>query len=115
MSDDCIFCKIAAKEIPSEIVYEDDEILAFKDINARAPVHLLVIPKRHIETFNDLNDDDMRIMADILSRIRDLAVSQGVAERGYRIVVNCNRDGGQEVFHLHFHLMGGRGFSWPPG
>ncbi|NQT32942.1 MAG: histidine triad nucleotide-binding protein [Candidatus Omnitrophica bacterium] len=115
MADDCIFCKIIRKEIPSEIVFEDDEILVFKDINPQAPVHLLLIPTRHIETLNDVDQSDQALIGKLLSVAKHLAGEMGVSEGGYRVVVNCNKDAGQDVFHLHAHLLGGRKFSWPPG
>lgn len=115
MPDDCIFCKIARKEIPAEVVYEDDEFMAFKDLNAKAPVHLLFITKKHIPTLNDLSPEDIGVMGRMFKCIRDVAVSQGIEASGYRVVANCNKDGGQEVFHLHFHLLGGRSLMWPPG
>jgi len=105
---DCIFCKIANKEIPSEILYEDDQILAFKDINPIAPVHLLVIPKKHIISVNDIVDEDTEVIGNIFIVIKKLAQQQGIAESGYRVITNIGRDGGQEVKHLHFHLIGGK-------
>ncbi|MCK5450672.1 MAG: histidine triad nucleotide-binding protein [Candidatus Omnitrophica bacterium] len=115
MNDNCIFCKIVNKDIETEFVYEDDDIVVFKDINSQAPIHLLFIPKKHIETLNDISDEDSVLLSKMLMKIRDVAKSRGIAEDGYRVVVNCNRNAGQEVFHLHAHLLGGRGFSWPPG
>lgn len=105
---DCIFCKIVAKEIPSQIVFEDDNILAFKDINPVAPVHILVIPKKHLASINEISELDKGVIGDIFIVLKELAASQGVAETGYRIVVNTGREGGQEVGHLHFHLIGGK-------
>jgi histidine triad (HIT) family protein len=115
MSGDCIFCKIANKEIPAEVVYEDNDIMAFRDLKAKAPVHLLFIPKKHIPTLNDMDEEDVVIAGKMLKAIRDVASQQGVDAAGYRVVVNCNKDGGQEVYHLHFHLLGGRNLLWPPG
>lgn len=115
MSSDCLFCKIANKEIKSEIVYEDDEVVAFKDINPKAPVHLLFIPKRHVSSMNEITEDDANILGKILMRIKDVAREQGIDEGGYRTIINCNKDAGQEVFHVHVHLLGGRKFAWPPG
>jgi len=106
---------IANREIPAEVVYEDPEIMAFKDLNAMAPVHLLFIPKKHIPTLNDMDEGDVAIAGRMLKVIRDVASSQGIDSAGYRVVANCNKDGGQEVYHLHFHLLGGRGLLWPPG
>lgn len=115
MHSDCVFCKIVRKEIPAEVVYEDGDIVAFKDINAKAPVHLVVIPKKHLSTLNDLGAEDINTAGRILKVISELALSSGIDKRGYRVVVNCNSDGGQEVMHLHFHLLGGRSLAWPPG
>lgn len=105
--EDCIFCKIIKGEIPSQKVYEDEDILAFKDINPLAPVHILVIPKKHIETTNDLEEVDELIIGKIFTIIKKLAKENNL-ENGYRVVNNCGEDGGQEVKHLHFHLLGGR-------
>ncbi len=105
---DCIFCKIVNKEIPSEILYEDDNILAFKDINPVAPVHVLVIPKKHIISVNDIIDQDVQVIGNIFVVIKKLATQLGVAESGYRVVTNTGKDGGQVVGHLHFHLIGGK-------
>ena len=115
MNDDCIFCKIIEKTIPSKIVFEDDDIIAFHDINPQARVHLIVIPKKHIETVNDLNEEDGFLLGKIFGTIKALAIENGVSEEGYRVVINCNKNAGQEVFHVHFHLLGGRKFTWPPG
>jgi len=115
MKDDCIFCKIANKEIKAEIVYEDEKILAFKDLKPVSPVHFLFIPKKHIETLNDISEEDAGLVERLFFRIREIAANEGISEDGYRVVVNCNKNAGQEVFHLHVHLLGGRLFSWPPG
>jgi histidine triad (HIT) family protein len=115
MKEDCIFCGIAAGKIQADILYEDEDIIAFKDIHAKAPVHILFIPKKHVETLNDISEQDERIIGRIFGKIRDIAQIEGISEGGYRVVANCNKGAGQEVFHVHFHLMGGRGFSWPPG
>lgn len=104
---DCIFCKIIAGDIPSKKVYEDDEVYAFEDIAPQAPVHLLIIPKKHIPTMNDVTEDDGGAIVAIHRAIRHLAVERGLDKQGYRVVNNCGRDGGQVVFHLHYHLMGG--------
>ena len=106
--DDCIFCKIIKKEIPSSIVYEDDEILAFRDINPVAPIHVLVIPKKHIESVLELNEEDEKLVGKIYTVINKIAKQEGIDEKGFRIVVNCGEDGGQEVRHLHFHIIGGK-------
>lgn len=104
---DCIFCKIINKEIPSKIVYEDDDILAFEDINPLAKVHILLIPKKHIETAADLQEEDAAVIGKIYLTAKKIAEEKGMAEDGYRIVNNCKEFGGQEVFHIHFHLLGG--------
>jgi histidine triad (HIT) family protein len=106
--EDCIFCKIIKKEIPSEIVYEDDEILAFKDIEPVAPVHILVIPKKHISSLVEISKEDEQLIGRIYSKINEIAKAQGILEKGFRVVVNCGEDGGQAVKHLHFHLLGGQ-------
>ncbi len=112
---DCLFCKMVAGEIQPDVVRETDEVLAFRDINPQAPTHILIIPKRHIATLNDITPEDAGLVGRLFTVARELAVSEGIAESGYRCVFNCNRDAGQEVFHLHLHLLGGRRFSWPPG
>jgi len=113
--EDCIFCRIAKRDIPSDIVYEDDEVLAFKDLNPQAPVHVLFITKRHIASMDKLEQGDAEIVGRLLFRAKEVAREQGIAEGGYRVVLNCNRNAGQEVFHIHAHLLGGRKFAWPPG
>ena len=110
-----IFSKIINKEIPAEIVYEDDELLAFNDINPQAPVHILIIPKKEIKTLNDVQIEDKDILGKMILLAKDLAKKYNIDESGYRTVFNCNDDGGQTVFHIHLHLIGGRSFSWPPG
>lgn len=112
---ECVFCKIIARKIPSKIEFENDEIMAFGDILPQAPVHLLVIPKRHIAKTPDLKDDDVLLVGRVLLAASDLARQKGLDEHGYRIVINSGADAGQEVPHLHVHLLGGRKFSWPPG
>ncbi len=109
----CLFCKIVNKEISSDIVYEDDEVLAFNDIDKKAPVHILIIPKKHIPTFNDI--DDYSIIEKITKTIQKLVRDKKIDKEGYRVVANCNQNGGQAVFHLHYHLLGGRPMQWPPG
>ncbi|MEQ1637751.1 MAG: histidine triad nucleotide-binding protein [Methylococcales bacterium] len=111
--NDCLFCKMVAGNIKPDIVYEDEQVLAFRDINPQAPVHILIIPKRHIATLNDL--DDQKLAGKLLQTTTDLASAEGLAEAGYRTVINCNQDGGQAVYHLHVHLLGGRQLLWPPG
>lgn len=112
---DCLFCKIAAGEIPSTKVYEDELVYAFRDIEPQAPVHVLIIPKEHIKSANELNEENARVVAHIYTVAAKIAKAEGVAENGYRIVNNCGEDGGQTVGHLHFHLLGGRSLAWPPG
>ena len=106
--NDCIFCKIVNKEIPSSIVYEDNEILAFKDINPVAPIHILAIPKKHIESVVDLKQEDELLIGKIYTVINKIAKQEEIEESGFRVVVNCGEDGGQEVKHLHFHILGGK-------
>ena len=113
--DDCLFCKIAAKQIPAKIVYEDERLVAFDDIRPQAPVHTLIIPKEHFASLNDVPEDRAGLLAAILVAARKIAGDKGIAASGYRIVLNTARDSGQEVFHIHFHLLGGRRMTWPPG
>ncbi|MCL7421911.1 MAG: histidine triad nucleotide-binding protein [Methylobacter sp.] len=110
---DCLFCKMVAGEIKPDVVFEDDRILAFRDINPQAPVHILVIPKVHVPTLNDL--DDTELAGRLLQTVVKLAKQEGLAEDGYRTAISCNKRGGQEVYHLHLHLLGGRQMKWPPG
>ena len=112
---DCLFCKIVRREIPGKIVFEDDEMLAFEDINPQAPTHVLVIPKRHIESLNALEAGDDSIVGAIVRRASAIARDRGISAGGYRTVFNTNRDAGQTVFHIHLHLLGGRSMAWPPG
>ena len=112
---DCLFCRIIKKELPASIVFEDDTILAFNDINPQAPTHVLVLPKRHIATLNDLGAADDSLVGEIVRRAAAIAAERGLAAGGYRTVFNTNRDAGQTVFHLHLHLVGGRHMGWPPG
>lgn len=114
MVQNCLFCKIIAGEIPSQVVYQDDRVFAFKDIAPVAPVHVLIIPKKHISTLEDLNPEDAEIMGHILVTASKLARELGL-EKGYRVVSNCKEEGGQTVYHVHFHLIGGRKMHWPPG
>ena len=114
MADKSVFQRIVDKEIPAKIVYEDDRCLAFHDVAPQAPTHILVIPKRPIVSVATVEDSDTELIAHLWLRIRDIAKQQNL-ERGYRVVVNCGRDGGQSVDHLHFHLLGGRQMTWPPG
>ena len=112
---DCLFCKIVTKTLQSGIVYEDDQVLAFEDISPQAPVHILVIPRRHIPTLGDCTEKETALIGKLILVAKELAQGRGVADAGYRIVINCNRGAGQSVFHLHAHLLAGREFTWPPG
>lgn len=111
----CVFCRIINKEIPSNIVFEDDKVLAFHDINPQAPYHILVVPKKHVPTLLDLTEEDRDLIGHIYLIIKKIAQDLGFAERGYRVVVNCKEEAGQTVFHLHFHVLAGRTMGWPPG
>lgn len=113
--NNCIFCKIINQEIPAKIIYEDDRILAFDDINPQAPVHVLLIPKEHFSSLNDIPEEKKDLMGHILLKARQVAQEKGVKDRGYRIVLNTAGDSGQDVFHIHFHVLGGRRMTWPPG
>ena len=112
---DTIFSKIIRREIPAEIVFEDDNVLGFRDVNAQAPTHVLFIPKRAIATLNDLADGDAELIGRLVLAATAYAKEQGLADSGYRLVINCNEDGGQSVYHLHLHLLAGRRMTWPPG
>ena len=112
---DCLFCKIVGKQLPSEIVFENDDVLAFKDIDPQAPIHILVIPKEHITTTNDLEKRHKELVGEIFLTAKHLAKELDIAEDGYRTVFNCNKKGGQAVYHIHLHLLGGRQMNWPPG
>ncbi|TAJ09455.1 MAG: histidine triad nucleotide-binding protein [Nitrospirae bacterium] len=112
---DCLFCKIAAKAIPAKLVHEDDRAVAFDDINPQAPVHTLVIPRKHVASMAELNEADAGLLGHLLLVGNQVAKQKGIAEGGYRLVVNTGRNGGQTVFHLHLHLLGGRPMHWPPG
>ena len=115
MSIDCLFCKIVAGEIPVEFVYESDTVVAFRDINPQAPTHILVIPRKHIATINDLTPEDEELVGGLYTAAREIAEAEGIAEDGYRTVMNCNEGAGQSVFHIHLHVLGGRLMNWPPG
>jgi len=112
---DCLFCKIARKEIPAKIVYEDRHVVAFEDIHPQAPVHVLVIPKSHFATFNDVGPDEEALLGHMMLVATRMAKEKGVNDTGYRLVGNCLEGAGQSVFHIHVHLLGGRRFAWPPG
>ena len=113
--NDCIFCKIASGEFNTEFLYQDDHIVAFRDLNPQAPQHILLIPRKHIPTLNDLTDDDVMLAGHLLKTATQLANELGFAQTGYRTLFNCNSGGGQEVYHIHLHLLGGRQMTWPPG
>jgi histidine triad (HIT) family protein len=112
---DCLFCKIISRDIPASIVYEDDQLVAFNDINPQAPTHVLVIPKRHIATLNDARPEDDQLVGEMVRRAAAIAKERGLSAGGFRTVFNTNRDAGQTVFHIHLHLLGGRSMHWPPG
>jgi histidine triad (HIT) family protein len=112
---ECLFCRIVRKEIPGSVVYEDDDVLVFNDINPQAPLHALVIPKRHIATLNDLSPADDALVGQMIRRAAAVARDKGYAERGFRTVFNTNAEAGQTVFHIHLHVLAGRGLKWPPG
>ena len=112
---DCLFCKILDGEIPADIVYESDTAIAFRDINPQAPTHVLIIPRKHIATINDIEEADQGLVGSLYTAAREIAREEGYAESGYRAVMNCNEDAGQTVFHIHLHLLAGRPMGWPPG
>ena len=115
MNNDCLFCRIIAGQIPGAIVHQDDAVVAFKDINPQAPLHVLIVPRKHIPTLNDLSPDDDALVGAMHRRAAALAKEHGYHERGYRTVFNTQREAGQSVFHIHLHLLAGRGLAWPPG
>jgi histidine triad (HIT) family protein len=108
MSSDCLFCKIVRRELPGTVVFEDDWLLAFRDVSPQAPTHILIVPKRHVATVNDLEEGDAELAGRLILRAQALAREEGIDETGYRLVMNCNAEGGQTVYHLHLHLLGGR-------
>jgi len=112
---DCLFCKMVEGEIEPDTVYEDEYILAFRDINPQAPTHVLIIPKQHIATLNDLEEQHTELLGKMYLAAKKIARQEGLAEDGYRAVINCGKNGGQMVFHIHLHLLGGRAMQWPPG
>ena len=113
--NDCLFCKIISNEIPSDCVFENENMYAFRDINPQAPVHILIIPKTHISTLNDVGDNHKLLVGEILLTSKMLAEKEGISDSGYRTVFNCNKNGGQDIYHIHLHLLGGRKMTWPPG
>ncbi len=112
---DCLFCKIISREIPTEIVYEDDKIIAFKDVQPHAPVHVLIVPKEHIPTIADVTESSVPLIGYLHLKVKEIADELGIGESGYRLVCNYGRDGDQIIPHIHFHLLGGRPLAWPPG
>lgn len=112
---DCIFCKIAEGQIPSDVVYEDDDVIAFDDVNPVAPTHVLIIPKKHVSTLNDVENKDEILLGKMLACAKKVAGDKNLSSAGYRVVMNVMSGAGQSVFHIHFHLLGGRPFNWPPG
>jgi len=112
---DCIFCKIISGEIPSNEVYSDDELFAFRDVNPQAPVHVLIVPRKHIERVVDFTDSDAGLVGRMVLAANKIAESEGLVKNGFRYVLNCNEHGGQAVFHVHLHVLGGRQMTWPPG
>jgi histidine triad (HIT) family protein len=112
---DCIFCKVGAGQIPAGVVFQDDEVMAFEDVHPQAPVHVLVIPKRHIGGLNEAGPNDRMLLGRLLEVANLVAQKKRIVDTGYRVVANTGADGGQSVFHLHFHVLGGRGMAWPPG
>lgn len=113
--DDCLFCKIGNGDIHGDLVHESDSVVAFNDINPQAPHHILIIPRKHISTINDLTEKDAKLLCDMHLLAKELASKRGIADSGFRTVFNCNSDAGQSVFHIHLHLLGGRRMNWPPG
>lgn len=114
-TNDCLFCRIASGEIPAEVVDSDDRVVAFRDIHPQAPTHVLIIPRRHIASLTELGPTDAEDIAGLFLKAREIAEREGIAEGGYRTVINAGADGGQTVFHVHLHLLGGRPMGWPPG
>jgi histidine triad (HIT) family protein len=112
---DCLFCKILSGDIPADIVYESDSAIAFRDINPQAPTHVLIIPRKHIATINDIGEDDQQIVGSLYLAAKEIARAEGISDEGYRAVMNCNEGAGQSVFHIHLHVLGGRALGWPPG
>lgn len=112
---DCIFCKIVNKSFPANIIYADEHVIAFDDLYPKAPHHKLIIPRKHIATLNDMEKEDIHLCGHMLYTAQQLAKELGIAEAGYRVAMNCNKGGGQEIYHIHLHLLGGRSLNWPPG
>ena len=114
-SDDCLFCKILAGDIPADIIFESKDVIAFRDINPQAPSHALIIPRKHVATINDLEEGDEALVGNLFLAAKRIAADEGIADAGFRVAMNCNEAAGQTVFHLHLHLLGGRQLGWPPG
>ena len=114
-SSDCLYCRIVNGELDADIVYQNDTVIAFRDINPQAPTHILIIPRKHISTIDDLQDGDAATVGALFLAAKELAVSEGLGESGYRVAMNCKEGAGQSVFHIHLHVLGGRAFGWPPG
>ena len=114
-NESCLFCKILAGDIPADIIYESDTAIGFRDINPKAPTHVVIIPRKHIATINDIEPDDQQVVGSLFTAAREIAEKEGHADAGYRVAMNCNEAAGQTVFHIHLHLLAGRSFSWPPG
>ena len=112
---ECLFCRIAAGEIPAKIVFDDENVVAFEDINPQAPIHIVIIPRKHIPTVLDLTDEDQELVGHLHMVANQIAAEKSLADDGFRLVTNCKKSAGQEVFHIHMHMLGGREFSWPPG
>ena len=112
---DCLFCRIVAGTIPATLVHQDEHLVAFRDINPQAPMHVLIVPRRHVASLNELTESDDQIVGEMVRRAAAIARSSGFADRGYRTVFNCNAEAGQTVFHIHLHVLGGRPLTWPPG
>ncbi|MCH7898030.1 MAG: histidine triad nucleotide-binding protein [Gammaproteobacteria bacterium] len=112
---DCLFCKIVAGDIAADIVYESETAIAFRDINSQAPTHVLIVPRQHIATINDIEDEHQALIGSLFAAAKSIAAKEGFADDGYRVVMNCNEAAGQTVFHIHLHLLGGRTLTWPPG
>jgi histidine triad (HIT) family protein len=114
-NESCLFCQILAGDIPADIIYESDTAIGFRDINPKAPTHVVIIPRKHIATINDIEPDDQQVVGSLFTAAREIAEKEGHAAAGYRVAMNCNEAAGQTVFHIHLHLLAGRSFSWPPG
>ena len=111
----CLFCDIVEKKIPANVIFENDDLVAFRDIDPKAPTHVLIIPRKHVSSINDLSENETTLMGNMTLVAKEIAHKEGIAKSGYRLVMNCNNDGGQTVYHIHLHLLGGRWMAWPPG